>query len=61
MKVKEAIKKLKAVGFEILRQGKGDHIILQKQTERIVLSGGQVEMSLGMAGKVRSILNGEKK
>lgn len=59
MNSKTAIKELKKVGFSELRFGKGPHLIMQRNKERIVLSKGN-ELSLGMAGKVRSILNKEK-
>jgi len=56
MNSKTAIKELLRIGFIEIRKGKGSHVILQKDKERIVLSKGN-ELSLGMAGKVRSILN----
>jgi predicted RNA binding protein YcfA (HicA-like mRNA interferase family) len=60
MNSKTAIKELVRIGFVELRKGKGDHVIFQRAHERIVLSKGR-ELSLGMAGKVRSILNRESK
>lgn len=55
MKSLHAIKKLKAVGFNILRRGRGSHVILQRGSERIVLNHPS-ELSQFMAGKVRAIL-----
>lgn len=55
MKFREAVKKLEAVGYEIVRMGRGSHTILQKGKHRIVLSVGE-ELSSGMTKKVRTYL-----
>jgi predicted RNA binding protein YcfA (HicA-like mRNA interferase family) len=55
MKSLEAIKELRRLGFTE-RRGKGTHLIMTNGTEMIVLSH-PTELSLGMAGKVRSLIN----
>jgi len=57
MKAKQAIKMLKNIGFDIERMGKGDHILLRSpDNKRIVLQNGALELSPGLTGKVRSLL-----
>lgn len=56
MKYSEAKKMLEFAGFKIARQGKGSHVIFEKNNKRIVISDSQ-ELSPGMAGKVRSACN----
>lgn len=64
MKSAQAIKKLKAVGFNIVRRGRGSHVIMERgkglNTERIVINH-PAELSEGIAGKVRGILTKEEK
>lgn len=56
MKSAQAIRELKAAGFSEIRNGRGSHLILQNGAHRIVISKGTEELSIGMAGKVRSAL-----
>lgn len=60
MSSREAVKRLEAAGFRVVRMGKGDHIILEKGPRRIVIPWGKPEMSYGMVRKVRSAVNQEK-
>lgn len=59
MKSADAIRMLQDVGFEIKRRGRGSHLILEKDFQRIVLSHPS-ELSPGIAGKVRSMVNRNK-
>jgi predicted RNA binding protein YcfA (HicA-like mRNA interferase family) len=52
----QAISLLKDAGFQILRRGRGDHLIMQKESLRIVISHPQQELSSGMTKKVRSFM-----
>lgn len=56
MKSSDAIRDLIAYGWTVVRTGKGSHVILERDGQRIVVSAGGNELSLGMAGKVRSAL-----
>lgn len=55
---RKAITMLQEHGYEVVRRGKGDHLILgHPNGARIILSNGKHEMSAGMVAKVRSHLN----
>jgi predicted RNA binding protein YcfA (HicA-like mRNA interferase family) len=60
MKGYEAQKKLIDAGFVLIRQTRGSHIIFQKGTKRIVISGQGKELSEGMTGKVLSAIRVKK-
>lgn len=52
MSSRDAIRKLQDVGFVFLRRGKGDHIIMQKGMDRVVLPDGKKELNSGMVRRV---------
>lgn len=56
MTSRQAIEKLKAVGFVFVRMGKGDHAIYKKEKLTIIIPMGGKELSLGLSGKVRNYL-----
>lgn len=56
MNSKSAIKALKDAGYSA-RNGKGDHVVLRKETRVIIIPNGKPELSSGMTAKVRSHLN----
>lgn len=55
MTFNEARKKLIDAGYELLRYGRGSHVIFQKGKYRIVISCGN-ELSNGQTKKVTSFL-----
>ena len=61
MKILDATRLLEEVGYKFIRQGKGSHVIYEKEGKRMVLSKGFQEMSCGMTAKVRSAYNKEKR
>lgn len=50
----QAINLLKENGFIIHRRGKGDHLILRKNTHTIIIAHPKQELSSGMTKKVRN-------
>jgi predicted RNA binding protein YcfA (HicA-like mRNA interferase family) len=56
MSSKEAMKRLIAVGFEFVRRGKGDHLIFQKEGDRIVFSAGKSSLRSGMVRRIEYTL-----
>lgn len=51
----QAIKSLFNIGY-VVRQGKGDHIILRKDNVTIIIPNGKQSLSPGVQGKVRTLL-----
>lgn len=54
MNSRKALELLIASGYRIVRQGKGSHIIMEKDGKRIIVSGGRQELSSGITKKVIS-------
>lgn len=56
MNSKSAIKMLLESGFTLVRNGKGDHVILKRGDKTIIIPNGKPELSSGMTAKVRGLV-----
>lgn len=53
---REAFRKLREVGFEYVRHGKGDHIIMRKGTDTIVFPDGKKDIRSGLVRRIEYTL-----